>query len=199
MRIGIFGGSFDPPHRGHLAVARAAADAYNLNQINILPVGRQPLKKSQPEVDFVGRLAMVELLCKDANDGRLIASDLDAPKPDGSPNFTIDLLTRLQSDTSELYTIVGADSFLALRSWKSPEKLLEFSHWIVVSRPGFPLDLSPLLLSNEQLSRVHLLETVHEDVSATEIRSALHHHHPTPYLTPSVATFIAKNRLYGSP
>ena len=156
MRVAFFGGSFDPPHHGHMAIAAAAADEFDLERVLFAPVGRQPLKYERASATFADRVAMVELACR--VDARFSVSGIDAPWPDGSPNYTVDTLAALREEMPDarLFNLVGADSFLDLRRWREPERLLELAEWIVVSRPGFALaDLSPLDLSPEQRSRVH--------------------------------------------
>jgi nicotinate-nucleotide adenylyltransferase len=198
MRVALFGGSFDPPHHGHIAIATAAADVFDLDKILFAPVGRQPLKPDGRPAPFADRLAMVEFAC--LSDARFAASDLDAPRPDGSPNYTVETLATLRETMPDarLFNLSGADSFLNLRSWHEPERLLELAEWIVVSRPGFPLaDLSVLGLTPHQKSRVHLLQTVHEDVAATNLRERLEAGDPcTDVLAPAVSAYIEKHDLY---
>jgi nicotinate-nucleotide adenylyltransferase len=200
MRVALFGGSFDPPHHGHIAIATAAADTFGLDQVIFAPVGRQPLKSEGVPAPFADRIAMVELACR--SDLRFAVSDLDAPRPDGSPNYTVQTLAALQESMPEarLFNLVGADSFLDLPRWHEPERLLELAEWIVVSRPGFPLaDLSPLGLTQHQRERVHLLQTVHEDVAATNLRERLEAGDLcTDVLSPAVSVYIQIRRLYRS-
>lgn len=197
MRIGLYGGSFDPPHRGHLTVAVAAAEAFSLHFVSLAPTGRQPLKDGTAHASYADRFAMVELLCEEAP-GILHASALDAPHQDGSANYTIDLLRKMQRDDAEIFHIVGADSFLQIRQWRASEELFQLAHWIVVSRPGFSLDdLSPLHLTEEERTRVHLLQTVHVDISATRVRQRLADgERCDDALTPGVADYIAMHGLY---
>ena len=198
MEIALFGGSFDPPHHGHIAIAIAAADVFDLDQVLFAPVGRQPLKAEGRSAPFADRLAMVQLAC-DANP-RFVASDLDAPRTDGSPNYTVQTLATLQETMPDvrLFNLVGADSFLDLRRWHEPERLLELAEWIVVSRPGFPLaELSPLGLTPHQKGRVHLLQTVHEDVTATNLRERLEEgDRCADVLSPAVSEYIRTHGLY---
>jgi nicotinate-nucleotide adenylyltransferase len=145
---------------------------------------------------------MVALLCK-AN-ASFEASRLDAPRADGAPNYTVDALAALRDSIqvslgkdAALFCIVGADSFLDLRRWRDPERLLQLAEWIVVSRPGFSLDdLRPLALTHEQSSRVHLLTDVDEPVSSTVIREALHRGQQPAVLPASVAEYIRAHGLY---
>jgi nicotinate-nucleotide adenylyltransferase len=198
MRVALFGGTFDPPHRGHLGIATAAADAFALDRVLFAPTGHQPLKAGLASSPFADRLAMVGLAC--AADPRFASSTIDAPRPDGVPNYTVDTLTqlaRLMPDAT-LYNLVGADSFLSLRQWREPEKLLALAEWIVVSRPGYPLnDLSRLRLTPTERVRIHLLETVHEDVSATMLRERLAAGDDCGDLLPgSVAAYIRSHGIY---
>jgi nicotinate-nucleotide adenylyltransferase len=198
MRVTLFGGSFDPPHHGHIAIATAAADVFDLDKVLFAPVGRQPLKPEGAPASFADRLAMVELACR--VDQRFAVSDLDAPRSDGSPNYTVQTLTTLHEAVPDarLFNLVGADSFLNLPRWHEPERLLELAEWIVVSRPGFPLaNLSALCLTPHQRGRVHLLQTVHEDVAATHLRERLEAGDPcTDVLDPAVSAYIRAHHLY---
>lgn len=141
MRLALFGGTFDPPHRGHLAIAEAAADAFSLDRVLFAPTGRQPLKQDRPS-PFSDRLAMVTAACQ--ADRRFEPTDLDHPREDGRPNYTLTLLQALQQLHPEatLFNLAGADSFATLAHWHGAELLLDF-HWIVVSRPGYPLQPPP--------------------------------------------------------
>jgi nicotinate-nucleotide adenylyltransferase len=198
MRVALFGGSFDPPHHGHIAIATAAADVFDLDQVFFAPAGRQPLKADSAPAPFADRLAMVELACR--VDARFAVSELDAPRPDGTPNYTVQTLATLHEamPDARLFNLVGADSFLDLPRWHEPERLLEVAEWIVVSRPGFPLaDLSPLGLTPQQRGRVHLLQTVHEDVAATNLRERLEAgDRCTDVLSPEVSAYIVAHHLY---
>lgn len=207
MRIGYFGGTFDPPHRAHLLAAQTAADALRLDRVLMAPTGVQPLKEEGSHATYADRLAMTRLLC--ADDPRLEASDMDAPHPDGSPNYTIDALARLKTEmpAAELFVIVGADSFLSLPRWREPEKLLSAAEWIVLSRPGFQLNgidpdhgaqgIAALNLTAEQRARIHFVETMDEDVSASGIRERLRVGVScSRSLTPTVGLYIARMHLY---
>ncbi|MEO6981515.1 MAG: nicotinate-nucleotide adenylyltransferase [Edaphobacter sp.] len=198
MRAALFGGTFDPPHRGHLGIATAAADAFHLDVVLFAPAALQPLKTEGHSTSFLDRLAMTALACR--QDTRFEASSLDAPLPDGRPNYTVDTLAALHllMPQAALYNLVGADSFLDLRRWREPDRLLELAEWIVVSRPGFSLDdLSALQLTAEQRSRVHLLQSVHEDVAATNLRQRLRSGDSCAgLLSPAVASYIQTHHLY---
>jgi nicotinate-nucleotide adenylyltransferase len=211
MRIAFFGGTFDPIHRGHLRLAAAAADAYALDRVLFAPVGQQPLKSDGAMASFADRMAMTALALTDPETRDLgpatygfVLSNLDAPRSDGTPNYTVDTLSALALEypATTRFVLTGADSFLSLRKWRSPTKLLALAEWIVVNRPDFPLtpeflERPEFALTPAQRARVHLLTSVHEDVSATELRRRLHFGDPClGLLPPAVAAYIQSRHLY---
>jgi nicotinate-nucleotide adenylyltransferase len=200
-RVGFFGGSFDPPHRGHLAVVKAAAEAFALERVLLVPTARQPLKPDGATAGYADRLEMVSLLCEGWVG--LEASALDAPLADGGANYTIDTLRRLKHELGSgdsVFVIVGADAFLGLQQWREPEGLLAAAEWVVVTRPGVSLDrLDAVVTTQEQRTRVHVLADVEEPVSATEIRERLHEGRNCEELVPpGVLGYIYERHLYGA-
>lgn len=200
MRIALFGGSYDPPHRGHIAIAQAAVKAFALDQVLFAPAGRQPLKQEGHAASWEDRLAMVALACADSDPGRFRASTLDRPHLNGSANYTVDTLELLRADHpgDRLFALAGADSFRTIGRWRSAERLFELAEWIVVSRPGIPLELPPDLALPPALERrVHLLDSVHEEVAATSLRHRLLAGDPCgDLLSPAVSSYIERHGLY---
>jgi nicotinate-nucleotide adenylyltransferase len=140
-RIAFFGGSFDPPHNGHLAVARAARAALRLDTVLFAPVGSQPLKPHGSTASFEDRLAMVRLAI--AAEPGFAVSLVDAPKLSAAPTYTLDTLLRLRAELppgGTLFCLMGADSFLSLSRWHRSEEVPFVASLIVASRPGQPLD-----------------------------------------------------------
>lgn len=136
-RVAFFGGSFDPPHRGHLAVARAARAALKLDTVLFAPVGAQPLKPEGAGASFGDRVAMTRLAI-DGEAGFSISLE-DAPRPAGKPNYTLDTLLRLRSglpEDGELFCLMGADSYFGLRGWHRAAEIPFAAPLIVASRPG---------------------------------------------------------------
>lgn len=145
MRVAFFGGSFDPPHLGHLAIARAARDAFHLNIVLFAPVGAQPLKPEGATAGFEDRLAMTRLAIQ--GEHGFAISLADAPKTSGNrdpiPNYTLETLDELRAEfkpETALYCLMGADSFFALRDWHRAAEIPYAASLIVASRPGQPLD-----------------------------------------------------------
>ncbi len=209
MRVAFFGGTFDPIHRGHLRLAAAAAEAFRLDRVLFAPVGRQPLKTDASIASFADRLAMVSIAVAggDTATRHFLPSALDAPHPDGAPNYTVDTLAAFADEFPDAthFALIGADSFLTLPRWRDAARLLELAEWIVVSRPEFPLspvffdrpELAPLALTSDQRGRIHLLTTVHEDVSATDLRRRLREGESCAgLLPPEVAEYIESHNLY---
>ena len=147
MRIALFGGSFDPPHSGHIGIAMAAVERLHLDRMLMAPVGRQPLKRDQAESPFEDRMVMVQLAC--AGHPQLAASAIDAPRLDGRYNYTYDTLERLRETLpagDELFCLVGADSLQTLHHWHRAAEALMLAQWIVAARPGFTLEALETLL-----------------------------------------------------
>ncbi len=140
-RIAFFGGSFDPPHLGHLAIARAARTALRLDRVLFAPVGAQPLKPSGSTASFADRLATTELAI--AGEPGFEISLADAPNSAGEPNYTLETLRKLGAGLPAgacLYCLMGADSFASLRRWRGAAEI-PFAAWLIVaSRPGQNLD-----------------------------------------------------------
>ncbi len=226
MRIAFFGGSFDPPHCGHLAIARAAIDFLGLDRVLFAPVGAQPLKRELRSSSYADRLAMVELAIE--GDPRFGVSLLDAPRENGQPNFTLRTLSELRqalSPEDELFCLIGADSFLNLKQWHGAQDLLFACDFIVAGRPGFLLNdlgsilpegvrvsgdpklFSPgclsVLIENPSRLRAHLylLPDLNADISASEIRNALQatadpRHEVQAVLPAAVVSYIRDHGLY---
>jgi nicotinate-nucleotide adenylyltransferase len=201
-RVAFFGGSFDPPHFGHLAVARAARAAFRLDQVLFAPVGVQPLKPGGPAAGFADRVAMTRLAIE--SEPGFSVSLADAPKPDGKPNFTLETLLGIRAGLGPdgtLFCLIGADSFFDLRAWHRAVEIPFAAPLIVASRPGEPmqeleaalpqgLSLRPargvqnfdpgvevrsfcVTSAAGETAPIYVLPGLHVEISATEIRRQL--------------------------
>jgi nicotinate-nucleotide adenylyltransferase len=145
MRLACFGGSFDPPHLGHVHIAREAANRLTLDQVLFAPVGRQPLKSEQvPPAPFRARVAMLRAMLAEPSlaDSRFEVTELDAPLPSGRPNYTFETLLTLRehlAPADELFFLAGADSLLTLPHWHRAADLLPLASWIIAARPQFAM------------------------------------------------------------
>jgi len=140
-KVAFFGGSFDPPHLGHLAVARAARTALGLDTVLFAPVGAQPLKPAGSTASFDERVAMTRLAI--AEEPGFVISLVDAPKATRKPNYTLDTLEELRRGLPSgcgLYCLMGADSFVGLGKWHRATEIPFVAPLIVASRPGQRLD-----------------------------------------------------------
>ena len=139
-RVAFFGGSFDPPHMGHLAVARAARAALTLDMVLFAPVGAQPLKPDGAAASFEDRLEMTRLAI--AGEPAFELSLADAPKPSAAPNYTLETLLALKTELAPdgiLFCLMGADAFVGLKEWHRAAEIPFVAPLIVASRPGQPL------------------------------------------------------------
>lgn len=223
MRVGLLGGTFDPPHRGHLALGRLARERLALDRLLVAPVAAQPLKHATPLASFDDRIAMARLAF--AGEPKTEISAIDAARADGQSNYTIDTLNILRRQLSlddDLFCIMGADSFLTIAKWHRAADLLVSCDFIVGARPGFDLTQAAAALPNgvsakplsstlpntqtlelknvasaQPARRLYLLMDLDEDVSATQIRSALRHPAKAgEVLRPSVQQYIRDHGLY---
>jgi nicotinate-nucleotide adenylyltransferase len=151
MNMGLFGGTFDPIHRGHLALARAASERCNLGRILFVPANIPPHKQRQPLSAFPHRYAMIALAT--AQDKDFVPSLLEAPEDlaaDGrtkkekkaKPNYTIDTVKRLKQSfkkADRLFFLIGIDAFMDIAKWHQAEALFRECEFVVASRPGYSL------------------------------------------------------------
>jgi nicotinate-nucleotide adenylyltransferase len=221
MRVALFGGSFDPPHRGHVALARLARERLSLDRVLVAPVAVQPLKQQTPPAGFADRVAMSRLAF--AGQPGTEISLVDAPRSGGRSNYTIDALAILRGQLNPgdtLFCLIGADSFLTIGKWHRSADLLTACDFIVGARPGFDLGLAEsalpggvsakpastslpqarlfeLTAPDGRHSHLYLLTDLAEDVSATQIRSALRGESGAAgILNPAVMEYIRAHRLY---
>ena len=187
MRTGVFGGSFDPVHRGHLWVARQAAKALQLDQVLFIPARLQPLKSGGPHAASEHRVAMLRAAVAD-EDG-FVVDERELSRP--GPSFTVDTLRALKLERPQdpLFLLVGADAARELPRWHEVAEVQRLATIAVVPRPGGDIPLLPpsaVPLAIEPL-----------DVSATSVRSAVAGGQAIDHLVPkAVADYIASHRLY---
>ena len=194
MNIAIYGGTFDPIHKGHLEVARAAADTFDLERVLLIPVGVPPHRGGRPEATYLDRYRMVELACE--ADTRFEVSDLEAERKDGRPNYSIDTIQRVKSGLAcgdRLFFVIGCDAFGDIQTWHRWEEVVRGTEWIVVSRPGSECDEERV----PRGARVHWLRDVAVPVSSTELRRRLREdERVADWLPGNVREFIRSRGLY---
>ncbi len=187
MKLGLYGGTFDPVHRAHIAVAEAARLRFALDRVLLIPNRLPPHKQALTGASYEHRLRMVEIAC--ASQAGLAASDIENRE---GKSYTIQTLERLRIDygaQARLYFIIGADAFAEVMLWRRVEEVFRMTEFIVVSRPGFEFDTPPGAV-------VHRLDDIAFEVSSTEIRRQLVAGEATPDLDARVAEYIRTNGLY---
>ena len=222
MNIAIFGGTFDPIHRGHLAVARAAQQKFDLKLVYFVPADIPPHKQKVAFSPYHHRYAMVALATAGEKD--FVPSLMEAPGEEAlrAPSFSIDTVRRFRARlkrSDRLFFLIGMDAFRDIAKWREPEALLRESEFIVAARPGFSLSdvarsLPQALRPREEVTRpfsrlpasgdivlggvtLHLLADTHENVSATQVRSAASAGRALGrWLPEAVAGYIRKTHLY---
>lgn len=197
-RIGVFGGSFDPPHNAHLALAKTALVELELDALHVIPTGQawhKPRTLSAPE----HRLNMARLAFGDMP--RVLVDDREIKR--AGPTFTIDTLQALQTENpgAQLYLMMGADQFSAFRQWHQWQKILQIAIICIAARPRFDGSEGQFDSLKQPEMRLLTLQMPEMAVSATQIRQliagGLGENAGLPNLLPSaVASYIAQHQLY---
>lgn len=186
-RTAIFGGTFDPIHDAHLAVARAALRQFSLERVLFIPAANPPHKTVTDMASFEDRARMVELACVD--DPRLEVSRIEQ---NANPSYSIDTIERLlAAGSGPLAFLIGADAFADIRTWRRWEDIVRLVEFIVVTRPGANYDAPPT-------SRVHELSGLDLPISSSEIRDGIARGEQNLPLPESVLRYIRARRLYQS-
>jgi nicotinate-nucleotide adenylyltransferase len=191
-RIGLFGGTFDPPHRAHVALARAALDALQLDAVRWIPAG-QPWQKTRAVTPAAQRVAMVQLAIEGEPRFVLDRTELDRP----GPSYTLDTVRAFASAESDAqwFLVIGADQYAGLHTWRDWQVLLGLVTLAVANRPGPMPPVSPEVLRFPH--RVVPLPML--AISATEVRDRVARGLPVDSMVPpAVARYIDSNRLYRS-
>src|SRR5512143_27779 len=173
MRLGILGGTFDPPHNGHLNMAEAALQQLQLDKILFAPAGIQPLKIDRPSTPPAQRTRMVELAIADQPRFELSRIDLDRP----GPHYSVDMLAIIhqQNPAAELWFIMGEDSLVDLLRWREPARLIALARLAVLHRPGAAPDWPRLEAALPQLRAcIDWVEHAPIEISASDIRQRVH-------------------------
>lgn len=193
MRVGILGGTFDPVHLGHVAIARAARAELGLDLVLFVPAG-QPWRKTREITDTEHRLAMLRLAI--GADQAFGISDIELGRP--GPTYTAETLDALAGERldDEFWFIVGADALADLPNWKEPARIVKHATIAVAERDGADLEaaIAAVPAFSERIVRFAMPEI---DVSSTEVRSCVRHRQSIEDLVPPpVATYITARGLY---
>jgi nicotinate-nucleotide adenylyltransferase len=193
----VLGGTFDPPHVGHLWLATLAADALELDRVLLMPAAQPPHKRGRRMSSATDRLLMTRLAI--AGDPRLELCAIEMERP--GPSFTVDSIGELQRlrPDDELLLLMAADSLAQIDTWREPDRLLKLVRWAVGPRPGSDLPDRAALRERfgRAAARIHLLDGPALDVSASEIRRRVAAGRTIRYLVPrAVEEMILDRGLY---
>ncbi len=195
-RIGVFGGTFDPIHLGHLHIANGLRERLNLDQIIWVVAGKPPHKRGQIVSEDDDRLAMVRLALGDTPEDIVSRVEVDRP----GPSYTVDTLERLTSELgpARYFFLMGEDSLRDFATWRDPARILELADLGVVGRPGIDTDLADLTATLPALAgKVHLAQLAELPYSSSEIRQRVADGQPIDELTVEpVVRYIQDHGLY---
>ncbi len=198
MKIGILGGTFDPIHNGHLAIAEEARKRMGLAEVYFVPAARTPLKESGTILAAEHRIEMVRLAIADYPYFKLSTIEIDRP----GPSYTVDTIAELRDKfgaENELYFIIGLDSLAQLPRWREPARIIRMCRLVAVPRPGYSLpDTNTLEAAMPGISqRLTVLDEPKSDVSATEVRQRAKRGESISHLVPEeVVEYIKRQKLY---
>ena len=198
-KIGIMGGTFDPIHLGHLAMAQEAADLLHLPQVVFIPAQIPPHKRGRRITPPETRLRMTKIAT--ADNPLFAVSDMELKRSAARPSYTVDTLNELKAlygETTELYFISGADSLVDLPTWHRAEELLHRCFFVATRRPGVPLTEKIVADTFGALAeRIIFLDTPALEISSTAIRERIKNRRSVRYYIPAaVAKFIENEGLY---
>ena len=189
MKLAIFGGTFDPIHQAHLAIARAAADRFRLDRVLFVPAAHPPHKQGVTHAPYEDRVRMAELAC--GADPRFEVSRLEE---DTARSYSIDTIEKVRATLApddELYFVIGADAFAEIRSWHRWREVAKAVRFLVVSRPGHHYDV-PAEARCERIDQIEL------PVSSSEIRRALAAGESPQGIPQAVLEYARQHGLYRS-
>jgi nicotinate-nucleotide adenylyltransferase len=199
--VGIFGGTFDPIHLAHLAVAEEAAEALGLERVLFVPAGEPPHKPGQPISAASDRIAMVELAI--AGNERFAVDRLELDR--GGPSYTVDTLESMRAARlrvglpDDLVLILSAEAFLGLMTWREPRRVVELARLVVAPRDGYPEAGPEFLAANlpELADRATFLDSPRLRLSGSDLRRRAADGRSLRYLVPdAVAAYIGDHALY---
>lgn len=218
-RIALYGGTFDPIHRGHLRVARGLSRIFALDEVLFIPADVAPHKRVRDVTPALHRYAMLALATQEESGFLVSTIELDAPERP----YTVETLSRMQETLGndvQVFFIMGADSWMEITTWREWERVLALSNHIVVTRPGYEVgaehvtpkvrervvdlrgknqEQAALEIDESDGMRIYVTDAVNMDVSATAIREAVREGCDADWLKfvqPPVANYIRKYGLY---
>ena len=195
-KIGIFGGTFNPPHLGHLILAETALEDLRLDRVFFVPAGNPPHKTNKPLADAEHRMAMIQLATM--NNERFVVSSVDMDRP--GPHYTNDMVAIFQKyyPQADFYFLMGSDSLRDLLSWKEPDRLIDMARLVVMQRPTIYPDITQLTrVLPSLLERVYFLNAPEIEISSSDIVKMLKAGQSVRYrVLDSVLAYLTEHQLY---
>lgn len=197
QRIGIFGGTFDPVHYGHLLLAETCREQLNLDSVVLLPAGSPPHKSDSDISPASHRLEMLKLAVSGCPEFQIDEREL---KREG-PSYTVLTLQELSSEQpdSTLYFLMGADSLRDIPGWKDPQQILQLATVVAVNRPGIPLPETAevRVWAGDLADSIRVIQTLGTDLSSSTLRSQVAANLSIRFMTPrAVGVYIEQHELY---
>lgn len=197
LKVGLLGGSFDPPHIGHLILAEEARDQLKLDKVLFAPAGQQPLKAGQVVTAVEDRVQMTQLAIAGNPQFELSRGDVDRP----GPHYTIDLVKIVAGQLppgSDLFFLMGFDSLADLARWREPAQLIRTAHLVALTRPDVPIDWNALEARLPGVrERVKQLDMPELEIASRDLRERVRIGRSIRYMVPDpVKAFIEERCLY---
>jgi nicotinate-nucleotide adenylyltransferase len=212
-RIAFYGGSFDPVHLGHIAIAKRLCQVFDLDEFVFIPAFHAPHKKRAAPTPALDRFSMLALATNDENNISISKIEMEVPnKP-----YTVETLTRLNEllPDEQLFFVMGADSWRDIRTWREWERVLTLTNHIVVTRPGYEINTEHLtreigemvvdvrgqgevVTGSDSGKKIYITDAVNVDIAAVEIRKKIREGDDTWHddVTLEVAKYIEKYQIY---
>lgn len=212
-RVAVYGGSFDPVHNGHLAIANTLLERFELDEFVFIPAFHAPHKVRLKPTSAYDRFAMLCLITENMPNISVSKMEVEAPERP----YSVETLTRLHTErpNDEIFFVMGADSWMDIRTWREWEKVLSLSNHIVVNRPGYDISFDHVTdeiherivdlrrtdktaFESDKVKRIYITDAVDMDISATEIRKKIRTGDPTwrQDVPAEVAIYVEKYQIY---
>ena len=197
LRVGLLGGSFDPPHLGHLILAQEACEQLALDKVLFAPAGQQPLKAGQAVTGVEDRVRMTQLAIAGNRNFEISRADVDRP----GPHYTIDLVRIVAGQFppgSQLHFLMGFDSLADLPKWREPDQLIRTVRLVALTRPEVRIDWDALEAQLPGVrERVQLLDMPEIEIASRDLRARAETGRSIRYMVPDAVTdYIAEKGLY---
>ena len=193
--LGLFGGTFDPIHHGHISVAREALKALNLDKIVFIPAGDPYMKTSSLTVSpAFHRMEMINRALDYENDSNFYVSDIEIARK--GPSYTLDTVESFNLPKDKLVLIIGADTLSYFHLWKEPEKIVSKARVAVIPRPG--VDISSIVADDNRglLNNIEIIDSITPNIASTQIRNTVKGGRNVEGISAPVRDYIHTHQLY---